>query len=74
MEGSIKEVWTGNEPGEDSSDVGWTGVDHQIGEKGDQTRDGFVYLGGMVKEDGRSEVEIRRLIHAGANAWKKIEA
>ena len=29
--------------------------------------DGFVYLGGMVTEDGHSEVEMRRRIQAEAN-------
>ena len=35
--------------------------------------DGFVYLGGMVTEDGHSEAEVRRRIQAGANAWRKVE-
>ena len=35
--------------------------------------DGFVYLGGMVTEDGHSEVEVRRRIQAGVNAWRKVE-
>ena len=35
--------------------------------------DGFVYLGGMVTEDGHSEVEVRCRIQAGANAWRKVE-
>ena len=35
--------------------------------------DGFVYLGGMVTEDGHSEVEVRRRIQAGANAWRKVK-
>ena len=34
---------------------------------------GFVYLGGMVMEDGHSEVEVRRRIQAGVNAWRKVE-
>ena len=33
----------------------------------------FVYLGGMVMEDGHSEVEVRQWIQAGANAWRKVE-
>ena len=28
--------------------------------------DGFVYLGGMVTEDGHSEVEVQRRIQTGA--------
>ena len=35
--------------------------------------DGFVYLGGMVTEDGHSAAEVRRRTHAGANAWRKVE-
>ena len=35
--------------------------------------DGFVYLGGMVNEDGHSEVEVRCRIQQGANAWGKVE-
>ena len=34
--------------------------------------DGFVYFGGMVAEDGHSEV-VRRRIQAVANAWRKVE-
>ena len=34
---------------------------------------GFVYLGGMVTEDGHSATEVRRQTQAGANAWRKIE-
>ena len=35
--------------------------------------DGFVYLGGMVKEDGHSTAEVRRRTQAGVNAWRKVE-
>ena len=35
--------------------------------------DGIVYLGGMVNEDGHSEVEMRCRIQQGANAWGKVE-
>ena len=35
--------------------------------------DGFVYLGGMVTEDGHSEVEVRCRTQAGTNAWRKVE-
>ena len=34
--------------------------------------DGFVYIGGMIMEDGHSEVEVRCRIQAGVNAWRKI--
>ena len=35
--------------------------------------DGFVYLRGMVTEDGHSTAEVRRRTQAGANAWRKVE-
>ena len=35
--------------------------------------DGFVYLGGMIKEDGHSELEMRCRIQQGANARGKVE-
>ena len=35
--------------------------------------DGFVYLGGMVMEDGHSAAEVRRRTLAGANALRKVE-
>ena len=35
--------------------------------------DGFVYLGGMINENGHSEVEMRCRIQQGANARGKIE-
>ena len=34
--------------------------------------DGFVYLGGMVMEDGHSEAEVRRRTQAGTYAWRKV--
>ena len=39
------------------------------GEKLKQT-DSFVYLGGAIFEDGKSDPEIRRRITAGAKAWR----
>ena len=35
--------------------------------------DGFVYLGGMVTEDGHSAAEVPRRTQAGTNAWRKVE-
>ena len=32
-------------------------------------RDSFVYLGGEVCRDGKTEIEVRRRVQAGANAW-----
>ena len=33
----------------------------------------FVYLGGNISENGRVDVEVRRRIQAGANAWRNVE-
>ena len=35
-------------------------------------RDSFVYLGGAVCGDGKTEREVRRRVQAGANAWRVI--
>ena len=32
-----------------------------------------VYLGRNISENGRVDVDVRRRIQAGANAWRKIE-
>ena len=34
---------------------------------------GCVYLGGNISENGRVDVEVRRRIQAGANAWRNLE-
>ena len=34
--------------------------------------DGFVYLGGMVTEDGHSAAEVRCRTQAAANTWRKV--
>ena len=36
-------------------------------------RDSFVYLGGAVCGDGKTEREVRRRVQAGANAWRSVE-
>ena len=36
-------------------------------------RDSFVYLGGAVCGDGKTEIEVRRRVQAGANAWRAVE-
>ena len=36
-------------------------------------RDSFVYLGGPVCGDGKTEREVRRKVHAGANAWRAVD-
>ena len=35
--------------------------------------DSFVYLGGAVCGDGKTEIEVRRRVQAGANAWRAVE-
>ena len=48
--------------------MSWTperGVEHQVVGKEIKQVDGFVYLGGMVMEDGHSEVEVRRRTQVG---------
>ena len=36
-------------------------------------RDSFVYLGGAVCGDGKTDREVRRRVQAGANAWRPVE-
>ena len=36
-------------------------------------RDSFVYIGGAVCGDGKTEREVRRRVQAGANAWRFVE-
>ena len=36
-------------------------------------RDSFVYLGGAVYGDGKTEREVHRRVQAGANAWRAVE-
>ena len=36
-------------------------------------RDSFVYIGGAVCGDGKTEREVRRRVQAGANAWRTVE-
>ena len=36
-------------------------------------RDSFVYLGGPVCGDGKTEREVRRRVQAGAKAWRAVE-
>ena len=40
---------------------------------GNQREDSFVYLGGTVCGDGKTEREVRRRVQAGANAWRAVE-
>ena len=36
-------------------------------------RDSFVYLGGAVCGDGKTERKVHRRVQAGANAWRAVE-
>ena len=36
-------------------------------------RDSFVYLGGAVCGDGKTDRDVRRIVQAGANAWRAVE-
>ena len=36
-------------------------------------RNSFVYIGGVVCGDGKTEREVRRRVQAGANAWRAVE-
>ena len=33
----------------------------------------FIYLGGAVSSDGRSETDVRRRVQDGANTWRQVE-
>ena len=35
--------------------------------------DSFVYLGGAVCGDGKTEIEVRQRVQAGATAWREVE-
>ena len=35
--------------------------------------DSFVYLGGTVCGDGKTETGVRRRVQPGANAWRAVE-
>ena len=39
----------------------------------DSQRNSFVYIGGTVCGDGKTEIEVRRIAQAGANAWRAVE-
>ena len=36
-------------------------------------RDSFMYLGGAVCGDGKTDIEVRRRVQAGANAWRAVK-
>ena len=48
-------------------------LDIELGGKILNQRDSFVYLGGAVCGDGKTEGEVRRRVQAGANTWRAVE-
>ena len=46
---------------------------HRAGKTDTESTDSFVYLGGAVCGDGKTEREVRRRVQAGANAWRAVE-
>ena len=75
MEGGVRR--TENQPREDRSDVDWTPEREELNIRLDGKEikqvDGFMYLGGMVTEDGHSAAGVRRRTQARTNAWRKVE-
>ena len=62
----------------DKTEVMWVGKQREelnIGLEGRYIKQvkNFVYMGGYVSENGRVDVEVRRRIQAGANAWRNVE-
>ena len=60
----------------DKTEVMWVGKHREelnIRLEGKEQVKNFVYLGGNISENGRVEVEVRRRIQAGANAWRNVE-
>ena len=47
-------------------------LDIELEEKILNQRDSFVYLGGAVCGDGKTERDIRRRVQAAANAWRAV--
>ena len=72
----IHHTWPKDEPRQDGSDVGWEterGVNIRLKGKDIKQVKNCVYLGGNISENGRVDVEVRRRIQAGANAWRNVE-
>ena len=62
----------------DKTEVMWVGKQREelnirLEEKDIKQVKNFVYLGGNISENGRVDVEVRRRIKAGANAWRNVE-
>ncbi|KAI0227180.1 Solute carrier family 23 member 2 [Lamellibrachia satsuma] len=61
----------------EETEVMWVGhqreeLNIRLDDKEIKQVDGFVYLGGMVTEDGHSAAEVRLQTQAGANTWIKV--
>ena len=62
----------------DKTEVMWVGKQREelnisLEEKDMKQVTNVVYLGGNISENGRVDVEVRRRIQAGANAWRNVE-
>ena len=62
----------------DKIEVMWVGKQREelnirLEEKDIKHVNNCVYLGGNVSENGRVDVEVRRRIQAGTNAWRNVE-
>ena len=62
----------------DRTEVMWVGKQREelyirLEEKYIKQVNNCVYLGGNISENGRVDVEVRRRIQAGANAWRNVE-
>ena len=62
----------------DKAEVMWVGkrreeLNVRLEEKYIKQVNKFGYLGGNISENGRVDVEVRRRIQAGANAWRNVE-
>ena len=62
----------------DKTEVMWVGkqrdeLNIMLEAKNIKQVNNFVYLGGNISENGRVDVEVRRRIQAGANAWRNVE-
>ena len=76
MERFVYQTRAETQPREDGSAVhrppkGRAG--HRAGGEETDTTGQFVYLGGAVCGDGKTEREVRRRVQAGANAWRSVE-
>ena len=46
---------------------------HRAGGKKLTQRDSFVYQGGVVCGDGKTDREVRQRVQAGGNSWRAVE-